>query len=264
MNILELRQYKEQKRRIAMVTCYDFWSAKILNESSVDIILVGDSGAMVMHGHEDTLPATVEMMCTHVSAVKRGAPKKFIVADMPFMSFRSDFATNVRNVRMLMQAGAHAVKLEGYVGNTDFVRHVVDSGVPVMGHIGLTPQSVHGLGGFRVQGRSEEHARKLIEGARELENAGCFSIVLECVPGALAAEITSTLKISTIGIGAGAACDGQVLVLHDLLGLNQGFSPKFLRRYMEGAELIKTALESYCDDVKEGRFPSEAETYENH
>ena len=262
MNILEIRSCKEQSRKLAMVTCYDYWSAKILSESRVDMILVGDSGAMIMQGYEDTIPATVELMATFVAAVKRGAPKKFIVADLPFLAFRSDLATNIRGVQTLMQAGAQAVKLEGYDGNHEFIRHLVESGVPVMGHLGLTPQSVNSLGGFRVQGRSEEQGKKILEQARGLEKAGCFSVVLECVPGDLASEITSTLKISTIGIGAGLGCDGQVLVLHDLLGLNQGFKPKFLRQYLDGTQLIRSAVEAYCADVGEGKFPSAGETYD--
>lgn len=262
MNILELAQFKQQNRKLTMLTCYDYWSAKVLAESPVDILLVGDSSAMVMHGYEDTLPATTELLATHVAAVKRGAPKKFIVADLPFLAFRSDLATNIRNVQLLMQAGAQAVKLEGYEGNAEFVRHLVQSGVPVMGHLGLTPQSIHALGGFRVQGRGGEHAKKILEQARGLEEAGCFAVVLECVPGALATEITSTLKVPTIGIGAGANCDGQVLVLHDMLGFNTGFKPKFLRQYMDGAALIKNAVETYCADVVNGNFPGPKETYE--
>lgn len=262
MNILELAKFKEQKRKLTMLTCYDYWSAKILADSPVDLLLVGDSGAMVMHGFEDTLPATTELLATHVAAVKRGAPKKFIVADLPFLAFRSDLATNIRNVQLLMQAGAQAVKLEGYDGNAEFIHHLVQSGVPVMGHLGLTPQSIHALGGFRVQGRGTEHGRKILEQARGLEQAGCFAVVLECVPGALAAEITSTLKVPTIGIGAGRDCDGQVLVLHDMLGFNQGFKPKFLRQYLDGAALVKGAIESYCADVVNGKFPGANETYE--
>ncbi len=262
MNILEFRTAKEQRRRLAMVTCYDFWSAKILNETAVDMILVGDSGAMVMHGYEDTIPATVDMMCAHIAAVRRGAPKKFIVGDVPFLANRSDLATNMGCARRLMQAGAHALKIEGYDGNGEFIHHLVQSGVPVMGHLGLTPQSVHALGGFRVQGRGQEPGRKILQQARGLEEAGCFALVLECVPGELAAEITSTLNISTIGIGAGVHCDGQVLVLHDLLGLNQGFKTKFLRQYMNGAEQIHAAVENYCRDVLSSAFPGESETYE--
>jgi 3-methyl-2-oxobutanoate hydroxymethyltransferase len=262
MNILEIRNYKEQKRRLAMVTCYDFWSAKILNDTSVDLLLVGDSGAMVMHGYSDTLPATIEMMCVHVAAVRRGAPKKFIVADVPFLANRSDLATNMRAVQQLMQAGAHALKIEGCAGNGLLIHHIVESGVPVMGHLGLTPQSVHALGGFRVQGRGQDHGKIILQQARALQDAGCFALVLECVPGELAAEITSTLHISTIGIGAGGQCDGQVLVLHDLLGLNVGFKAKFLRQYLNGAELIHGAIEDYCQDVLAGKFPLASETYE--
>ena len=262
MNILDVQKFKEQKRKLTMLTCYDFWSAKVLSETDVDLILVGDSGAMVMHGFEDTIPATMDLMCAHVAAVKRGAPKKMIVADLPFMAFRSDLATNIRNVQMLMQAGAQAVKLEGFDGNGEFVHHLVQSGVPVMGHLGLTPQSIHALGGFRVQGRGDEQGRKVLAQARGLEDAGCFAVVLECVPGQLAAEITSTLKIPTIGIGAGVDCDGQVLVLPDMLGFNTGFKPKFLRQYLDGAGLMRSAIEEYCREVRGGEFPSETETYE--
>lgn len=262
MNLPEILSAKPEKKKLTMVTCYDHWSAVLLNDTSVDILLVGDSAGMVMHGFSDTIPMTNELMCWHVAAVRKGASKKFIVADLPFLSFRSDLDTNMRAVRQLMQAGTHAVKLEGFDGNAELIRHLVQSGVPVMGHLGLTPQFVNMLGGFRVQGRKDEQARMILEQARELEKAGCFSVVLECVPGALATEITSTLKIPTIGIGGGNGCDGQVLVLHDLLGFNKGFKPKFLRHYLNGAELVQSAIEKYCADVKSGAFPSEAETYE--
>lgn len=262
MNILEITDSKKAGRKLAMVTCYDYSSARLVAETSMDLILVGDSGAMVMHGFEDTIPATVDMIATHVAAVRRGAPKKFIVADLPFLAFRSDFKSNIDAVQKLMQAGAHAVKLEGYDGNGELVRHLVQSGVPVMGHLGLTPQSVYALGGFRVQGRAEEQKKKILADARGLEEAGAFSVVLECVPGDLACEVTSSLQIPTIGIGAGAGCDGQVLVWHDVLGLNDGFKPKFLRHYLNGAELIRGALETYREDVLSGRFPNEKETYE--
>lgn len=260
MNIIELKKWKAEGRKITMVTCYDAWSAKILNESAIDILLVGDSSAMVMHGFDDTIPSTVEMIATHVSAVRKGAPKKFIVADLPFLSFRGGDA--LANVRQLMQAGAHAVKLEGFDGNGEFVRSLTEAGVPVMGHVGLTPQFVNAFGGFRVQGREDEQRRKIMSEARGLEEAGCFSVVLECVPGDLAGEVTSALKIPTIGIGAGIRCDGQVLVLQDMLGLTTGFRPKFVRRYMNGAELIGQALEAFREDVVSGKFPSEKETYE--
>jgi len=262
MNIVELKKMKAESRKLSMVTCYDAWSAKILNDSPIDFVLVGDSSAMVMHGFEDTIPATVEMIATHVAAVRRGAAKKFIVADMPFLSFRGDKQSNLEAVRRLMQAGAHAVKLEGFDGNGEFVKMLTESGVPVMGHVGLTPQFLHAFGGFKVQGRSLEQKQKIIHEARGLEEAGCFAVVLECVPGELAAEVTSTLKIPTIGIGAGPNCDGQVLVLQDLLGLSTGFKPKFLRQYLNGAELISGALARFHEDVVGGQFPTTAETYE--
>lgn len=262
MNILELREAKKQGRKLTMVTCYDAWSAKLLAETPIDMLLVGDSAAMVMHGHEDTIPATLELLTPHVSAVRRGAPRKFIVADLPFLSFRGDLNSNVENVRRLMQAGAHAVKLEGFDGNKELVTHLVNSGVPVMGHVGLTPQFVNMFGGFRVQGRQQEQRKKILAEARGLEEAGCFAIVLECVPGDLAAEITSQVRIPTIGIGAGAQCDGQVLVLQDLLGLSAGFRPRFVRPYMDGAALIQSALGRFHEEVLGGHFPSEKETYE--
>jgi 3-methyl-2-oxobutanoate hydroxymethyltransferase len=262
MSILEIQKAKREGRKLVMTTCYDHWSAKILNATALDMLLVGDSGAMVMHGFDDTLPATMSLMLPHVAAVRRGAPGKFIVADLPFLSFRSSLDVNMENVRLLMQAGAQAVKLEGFDGNGELIRHLTQSGVPVMGHIGLTPQFLHALGGWRVQGREEEQKRVLLDQARGLEDAGCFAIVLECIPGALAAEITSTLKIPTIGIGAGPDCDGQVLVLQDMLGMNPGFKPKFLRHYLNGAELVAQAIGNYCEDVVSGRFPAEKESYE--
>lgn len=262
MNILEIKKAKADQRKLSMVTCYDHWSAKLLNETSIDILLVGDSSAMVMHGHDDTIPSTVESIAVFTAAVRKGAPKKFIVADMPFLSFRGDMNENLRNVKLLLQAGAHAVKLEGFDGNGEFVRHLTESGVPVMGHLGLTPQFVNAFGGFKVQGREKESQAKILTEARGLQDAGAFAVVLECVPGDLAAEITASLKIPTIGIGAGANCDGQVLVLHDLLGISTGFKPKFLRQYLNGAELIKGAIEKYHDDVTNGRFPGPQETYE--
>ncbi len=261
MNAVEFRERKIKGEQLTMVTCYDNWSAKILAESPVDLILVGDSAAMVMHGQADTIPATVEMLAAHVASVKRGAPKKYIIADLPFLSFRGDLNSNMRNVQQLLQAGANAVKLEAFDGNGDFIRHLVQSGIPVMGHTGLTPQFVNAFGGFRVQGRDQEQKKKILADARGLEGAGCFSVVLECIPQELAGEITASLKIPTIGIGAGKVCDGQVLVLHDLLGLSD-FKPKFVRRYMEGSSLIKSALENFCADVRGGQFPSDQEIYQ--
>lgn len=261
MTLAELKKRKLAGEKLTMVTCYDAWSAQILEKSSVDFILVGDSAAMVMHGFKDTIPATVEMLCYHVAAVRRGAPSKFIVADLPFLSFRGDLVSNMRAVQLLMQAGANAVKLESRDGNEQFIRHLADSGVPVMGHIGLTPQFVNAFGGFRVQGREAESQKKIIADARALEEAGCFSVVLECIPAALAAEITSVVRIPTIGIGAGQMCDGQVLVLHDLLGMPEDFKPKFVRRYLDGFALISGAVEQFCADVREKKFPNESEGY---
>ncbi len=262
MSILEIKKAKSERRPLTMVTCYDAWSAKILNDSPIDILLVGDSSAMVMHGFDDTIPSTIEMIAAHTAAVRRGAAKKFIVADLPFLTFRGDLNENLRNVKLLLQAGAHAVKLEGFDGNGEFVKHLTESGIPVMGHVGLTPQFVNAFGGFKVQGREQEQRNKIMQEARGLQDAGAFAVVLECVPGDLAGEITSSLKIPTIGIGAGPHCDGQVLVLHDLLGLSTGFKPKFLRQYLNGAELIKGALAKFHDDVVHGSFPNEKETYE--
>lgn len=262
MNILELVQWKRTGRKLTMLTCYDAWSARLLSEASVDMVLVGDSAAMVMHGHEDTIPATVDMMSAHVTAVRRGAPRHFLIGDLPFMAWRRDLASAVDAVTSLMQAGANAVKLEGYDAHTQaVVERVVGSGVPVMGHIGLTPQSVHALGGFRVQGRGENAAQKLLEQARGLEAAGCFAVVLECVPESVSAEITAAVKVPTIGIGAGVHCDGQVLVLHDLLGLTAGRRAKFVRTYMDGAGEVRAAVDRFLADVAAGRFPSQTESY---
>ncbi|PIS11896.1 MAG: 3-methyl-2-oxobutanoate hydroxymethyltransferase, partial [Bdellovibrio sp. CG10_big_fil_rev_8_21_14_0_10_47_8] len=194
-------------------------------------------------------------------AVVRGAPEKFIVGDLPFMSYRKDLSSNMSAIAEVMQAGAHAVKLEGAKGNLDLVRHSVDSGVPVMGHLGLTPQSVHQLGGFKVQGKDKKQYEEIFEGALQLEKAGCFSLVLECVPADLAQALSRELKIPTIGIGAGVGCDGQVLVLQDMLGMNLDFRPKFLRTYLDGAELFKKAFNHFHHDVIEGQFPSQEESY---
>lgn len=261
MNVLDFREYKIQNRPISMVTGYDSWSASIIAASDVDCILVGDSLAMTMHGHDSTLPATGEVMALHTAAVRRGAPEAFIIADMPFLTFRKGLVPAMETVEQLMRAGANAVKLEGYDGHGDIIRHIVDSGVPVMGHIGLTPQSVNQLGGYKVQGKGEDKALELMEEAMALEEAGCFSIVLECVPAALGKAISNKLYIPTIGIGAGNGCDGQVLVYQDMLGLNDRFKPKFVRTFMEGFELIKTALNEYDRTVKDRSFPAEKESY---
>ncbi|MFH1158045.1 MAG: 3-methyl-2-oxobutanoate hydroxymethyltransferase [Pseudomonadota bacterium] len=261
MTVCDFQAKKASGEKITVVTCYDFTSAAILDRTSIDCLLVGDSLAMTMHGFRDTIPATTDMMSLHTAAVSRGAKDKFIVADMPFLSFRSSLNENIAAVRALMQAGAHAVKLEGADGNTELVSHLVHSGVPVMGHLGLTPQSIHQLGGYKVQGKTDESAKRLSEEALALEKAGCFSLVLECVPEAVATRITQQLRIPTIGIGAGAGTDGQVLVWQDMLGLNTGKVPKFVRTFMNGADLIAQAMEDYAKAVKTGEFPGNEHCY---
>lgn len=261
MNVLDFQALKARNEKIVMITCYDYTSARIVQDSDVDVILVGDSAAMVMHGYGTTIPADIEMMCRHIESVARGTKNKFIVGDMPFLSFRQSLTDNMRAVASVMKAGAHAVKLEGIEGNVETIRHIVKSGVPVMGHLGLTPQSVNQLGGFRVQGRGDQAAEVLREEAKACEQAGCFALVLECVPDDLAAEITASLTIPTIGIGAGSGTDGQVLVMQDLLGLSSDFKPKFVRKYLDGRQLWQDAFNAYASDVKSGQFPAADESY---
>ncbi len=261
MNVLDIQACKTRGEKIVMLTCYDYTSACIVQESDVDVILVGDSAAMVMHGFGTTIPADLEMMCRHIESVARGTSSKFIVGDMPFLSYRQSLSDNMRAIGRVMQAGAHAVKLEGIEGNGESIVHTVKSGVPVMGHLGLTPQSVNQLGGFRVQGRGDRAANTLRQEAKACEDAGCFALVLECVPDELAAEITASLSIPTIGIGAGPETDGQVLVMQDLLGLSSNFKPKFVRKYMDGKAAWLSAFNAYASDVKSGRFPTADESY---
>ena len=260
-SVLEFAKAKADARLISMVTCYDFTSAKIVAASSVDCILVGDSLAMTMHGHDDTLTATPELMALHVAAVKRGAPQTFIVGDMPFLAHRGSLDKTLEAVSTIMRAGAHAVKIEGVDGSEQTIRHIVQSGVPVMGHLGLTPQSVHQFGGFKVQGTQADAGDWLLDQALRLQDCGAFAVVLEAVPSSVAGYVTSRLKIPTIGIGAGAQCSGQVLVFQDLLGLNQDFKPKFVRRFADGFEFFKTALNQFDQEVKAQTFPSVREGY---
>jgi len=261
ITVCDFQAKKASGEKITMITCYDFTSAAILDKTSIDCLLVGDSLAMTMHGFSDTISATMDMMALHTAAVSRGAKDKFIIGDMPFLSFRSSLSENIAAVRALMQAGANAVKLEGVNGNIEFISHLVHSGIPVMGHIGLTPQFLHQLGGYKIQGKTEESAQRLLEEAIALEEAGCFSLVLECVPTAVATHITQQLKIPTIGIGAGAETDGQVLVFQDLLGLNTSFNPKFVRKFMDGAALVTQAVEDYAQSVKTKEFPGNEHCY---
>lgn len=261
MKIHDFASRKQNGQKISMLTCYDYTFARILADSEVDVLLVGDSAAMVMHGFSTTLNVSVELMAIHTAAVARGASNKFIVGDLPFLSYRKDLTANMNAIGEVMKAGANAVKLEGARGNLELVRHSVDSGAPVMGHLGLTPQSVNQLGGFKVQGREKKEHDQIFEDALALEKAGCFALVLECVPAPLALNISKELKIPTIGIGAGVGCDGQVLVLQDMLGMNREFHPKFLRTYFNGVESLKHAFNQYHRDVMTEAFPSEKESY---
>lgn len=260
--LTELADIKRRGEKIVMVTAYDAPSGRLADAAGVDVVLVGDSAAMVMLGHDSTVPATMEEMVVLTAAVTRGARRPVVVADMPFGSFQvSDEQALENGVRFLKEAGADAVKLEGAGPTASRVRALVAAGIPVMGHVGLTPQSATMLGGFKAQGRSAEKARRLVEDALALEAAGCFSIVLEAVPPPVAARVTESLTVPTIGIGAGAACDGQVLVWHDMLGLYEGRAPRFVKRYADLASEIKRALETYASEVRSGSFPQEQHTY---
>jgi 3-methyl-2-oxobutanoate hydroxymethyltransferase len=258
----ELAELKRRGQRLVMVTAYDAPSGRLADAAGVELVLVGDSAAMVVLGHDSTVPATMDEMLILTRAVTRGARRPIVVADMPFGSFQiSDEEALENAVRFVKEAGADAVKLEGAGPMLSRVRTIVGAGIPVMGHIGLTPQSATMLGGFKAQGRTAEKAVRLLEDAHALEAAGCFSIVLEAVPAPVAARVTRELSIPTIGIGAGAACDGQVLVWHDLLGLYEGKSPRFVKRYADLATEIRRALETYVAEVQEGTFPQEQHTY---
>lgn len=261
MNVLDFAARKSAGEKISMITCYDFWSAQVLNRTDVDTLLVGDSLSMVMHGHDSTVFADVEMMALHIKAVAKGAPNKFIVGDMPFLATRKGLEPTMDAVAALMQSGANCVKIEGEAGQTDLIKHIVDSGVPVMGHLGLTPQSVEAFGGHKVQGRDEGAAGAIMESAKRLEQAGVFCIVLECVPSELGRIISEQLSIPTIGIGAGPHTDGQVLVLQDMLGMNPDFKPKFLRHYADGRGMITDAVNRFHDETRSGEFPNKAECY---
>lgn len=257
VTVLEVQAKKERGEPITVLTAYDYPTAILVDQAGIDIILVGDSLGMVVLGYETTLPVTMEEMLHHCKAVRRGARYALLVGDMPFMSYQADVAEAVRNAgRFLKEAGMDAVKLEGGAAIAPTVAAIVGAGMPVMGHIGLMPQSVAKMGGYKVQGTTAASARRLLDDALALEEAGCFSIVLEGIPDRVAELITRRLRIPTIGIGAGARCDGQVLVLHDILGLFDRFTPRFVKRYANLAPLIRQAVEAYCDDVRAGRFPT--------
>lgn len=257
-----LREAKEKGEKLACLTAYDYPTARIVDEAGVDMILVGDSMGNVIHGYGNTIPVTLDEICSATKAVKRGASRALIIADMPYGSFHTGDDEAVRNALKLMKdGGAEAVKLEGGRNRVGLVNRLVDEEIPVMAHIGLTPQSVHKLGGYRVQGKTAEAAKILIEDAKMLEEAGAFAIVLELVPREVAEIITNELTISTVGIGAGSACDVQVLVLHDLIGFTFGRQPRFVRQYANVSQVITEAITRWMDDVRSGFYPSEKESY---
>ena len=262
LTLPELAELKRQHRRIVMVTAYDAPSGRLADEAGVDLVLVGDSAAMTVLGHESTVPATVDELVVLTRAATRGARRPLVIADLPFGSFQvSDEAALENAIRFVKEGGADAVKLEGAGPTLSRVRAIVGAGIPVMGHVGLTPQSATMLGGFRAQGRTAAKAHRLYADALALEEAGCFAVVLEAVPAPVAARVTEALSVPTIGIGAGAACDGQVLVWHDLLGLYDGPAPRFVKRYADVGGVIVAALRAYAADVREGKFPEEQHTY---
>ncbi len=250
------------KKKITCLTAYDYPTARLMDEAGVDVVLVGDSVAMVVLGYESTLPLTMEESLHHTKAVRRGVQRALVVADMPFGTYQGDVNEALKNaVRFVKEAGAEAVKVEGGERRLEVIARLTEAEIPVMGHVGLTPQSVHAMGGYRVQGKTERAAEQLQRDARAVEAAGAFAIVLEGIPRELAAEITKSVRIPTIGIGAGPDCDGQILVLHDLLGLTFQEPPKFARRYANIGEVISQAVREYCEDVQGGAFPSDAESY---
>lgn len=262
LTIKDLQDMKARGEKIPMMTAYDYTSGKLLEQAGIPLMLVGDSLGMVVLGYDSTVPVTMGDMLHHIKTVVRGTEKAHIVGDLPFMSYHAEVSEAIRNAgRILKEGGAQSIKLEGGQEMAETVNRIVKSGIPVMGHVGLTPQSVNQLGGYRVQGKTISDAIRLMEDTRALEEAGAYAVVLECVPAALAQMITDRLSIPTIGIGAGAGCDGQVQVLHDFLGLFTDFSPKHARRYANLAETIQDAASQYISDVNLGKFPTDKESY---
>lgn len=262
MTTLRLKEMKDRGEKISMLTSYDYSMARIVDAAGIDVILVGDSAANVMAGYETTLPITLDMMIYHARSVTRAVSRSLVVVDMPFGTYQGDSKSALDSaVRIMKETEADAVKLEGGEEIIDSVRRILSAGIPVMGHLGLTPQSIHKFGTYTVRAKEEAEAQKLIHDAHLLEEAGCFSLVLEKIPAALAARVSSELAIPTIGIGAGPGTDGQVLVLHDMLGINKGFSPRFLRRYADLYTTMSDAVSKYIEDVKSGDFPNEKEQY---
>jgi 3-methyl-2-oxobutanoate hydroxymethyltransferase len=262
ITVPDFKKRKQEGKKLSMITCYDAGFARILADSAIDLLLIGDSSAMVMQGEDSTLHASVESIAFFTRAVARGSQgKKFIVADMPFLSTRKSREHAVEAAGTLLRAGAHAVKIEGIRGNEDLVRHLTESGIPVMGHLGLTPQFVNAFGGMKVQAKTAPEQDALLNDGKRFQDCGAFSLVLECVPETIATRMTEALSIPTIGIGAGSGVDGQVLVLQDLLGMNPGFKPKFLRTYLNGYETLLGAFNRYHEDVVTVNFPNEKESY---
>lgn len=260
--VITFKQSKAEGKKISMLTAYDYSTAKLMDKAGINAILVGDSLGNVMLGYEDTISVTMQDMIHHSAAVARGAKNAMVVVDMPFMSYQTSVYDAVVNAGRLMKEGrANAVKLEGGKEICPQVTAITNAGIPVMGHLGLTPQHINTLGGHRVQGKTEDAAQKLLDDARALQQAGAFAIVLECVPAKLAKKITNELSISTIGIGAGADCDGQVLVYQDMLGMFSDFTPKFVKKFANVGEVMKTAFKAYIDDMQNGQFPSNEHIY---
>ena len=254
MNVLEFTAAKHQ-RKLITATCYDYTSAVIAEKSPLDAVLVGDSLGCVIYGHPNTTQVTMDMMVLHTSAVAKGLKETLLIADLPFLSYRQSLAHTMHNVMRLVQAGAQTIKLEGTEGNLDTISHIVASGIPIMGHIGLTPQLIHSLGGHRVQGRKQAQIDYLCQQAKQLESAGCFAIVIEGTPPSTAKQITDSIQIPTIGIGAGPDTDGQILLWHDILGLFTDFKPKFVKHYLSGSDLMQQALTQFSDEVAQGIYP---------
>lgn len=261
ITVLDIGKMKEEGEKIPVLTAYDYSMAKILDEAGVPIILIGDSAGMVFAGYKNTLSVTMAEIRYHTRAVANGAKNAMIVADMPFLSYQTSVEDAKRNAGLLVQEGAEAVKLEGGVVVADTISAIIDMGVPVMGHIGLTPQAIHRMGGYKVQGKEKRQRKRLFDDARAVEKAGAFSIVLEGMPSDLAREITEAISIPTIGIGAGPHCDGQVLVIHDVLGLYDNIKPRFIKRYANLKEIISSAVNVYVEDVKKGRFPGKEHSF---
>jgi 3-methyl-2-oxobutanoate hydroxymethyltransferase len=258
-----LIKMKQKAEKIVMVTAYDYPTARLVDEAGVDVVLVGDSLGMVVLGYETTLPVTLADMLHHTKAVVRGVQRALVAVDMPFLTYQTGPEDAIRNAGRLLQEGAAAVKLEGGLDVCPQVRALVSAGIPVIGHLGLTPQSIHVFGGYKLQGRDEKAARRLIADARALEEAGAFCLALECIPEDVAATITSALSIPTIGIGAGVHCDGQVLVLHDLLGITGRVHPRFVKQYAQVGDTIRQAVEQFARDVREERFPAAEHSFES-